>query len=170
MRVDSRYLRSVTRADSDLIFNWRNLPEIVALGASGRSVSWEEHEAWFARAVADHDGLLFLILRDGEPVGQLRFDPSGDGSAGGPSVAVITIYLVGDHSGQGLGSLALQRGCALAQEKWPGMQIFEARVLPTNAKAVRFFTANGFSEESPLNDTGTDLRVFRLMPDKVEDL
>ena len=46
-------LRPVTKDDLDLIYEWRNRPEVRAFMYSSAEISREEHERWFATMLED---------------------------------------------------------------------------------------------------------------------
>src|SRR5262245_8404459 len=101
-------LRPATAADMALIFAWRNRPEIVALSTSQRIVTWEEHVAWYKSVLANPNRMMLLIEHLDRPVGQIRFDRVT------PAECNVTIYLLPEYTGKGLGVRALRSGCAQA--------------------------------------------------------
>lgn len=130
-------LRRATEADRDMVFRWRNLPEIVALGSSQTFVTPEEHAAWFAKTLADPSWMLLIILLRGEPIGQVRFEPGVDGTR------ETSIYLLPEYVGHGLGTAALRKAVwtAFAGTEAPALT---ARVLETNARSIAAFRRAGF--------------------------
>jgi perosamine synthetase len=132
-------LREVTAADARLLFSWRNLPEIVALGSLNRTVSWEEHERWFAGVVAERERMVRIVETDGAPVGQIRFDREGEADRN----AVVSIYLLQPHKGQGLGVEALRRGCLEVFARWPIARVL-AFVRAANQASLSAFAKAGF--------------------------
>jgi RimJ/RimL family protein N-acetyltransferase len=105
-------LRRAGPHDRERLLAWRNRPEIVALGSSQRTVRPDEHDAWYARVSADARTRLYIIESDaGEPIGQVRFDPHHRHppyeTAGESREAVVSIYLLAEHTGRGEGTRAL---------------------------------------------------------------
>lgn len=129
-------LRKVTPDDRELIFGWRNLPEIVALSSSRRTVTATEHAAWFTAALADPARLLLVIEADGEPVGHVRID----GEIGG--AATVSIYLIPGRTGQGIGVPALRAACQRAFDR--GTTELYAFVREDNERSVAAFARAGF--------------------------
>lgn len=130
-------LRPAAMADSAMVFGWRNLPEIVALGSSQRAVGREEHEAWFAGSVRGDRRSLTIIEQNEKPAGQLRFDWVN------PQAAEISIYLLPEHTGRGLGVQAILEGCKAAWATRPIRQIV-AWVREDNVRSRSAFRKAGF--------------------------
>lgn len=138
-------LRPATRDDTRMIFEWRNDPWIVERGSSNRTVTWDEHEAWFEKAIGNADIKIFIAEHEAKPVGQVRFERSN------ADEAVIAVYLLRDHVGQGLGVDAIRHGSAAILNDWPVRRI-HARVLNGNAQSVRAFEKAGFVKRSAEGD------------------
>ena len=107
--MDNIELRTVRRDDLDMLFRWRNLPYLVALSTDKRKVTRDEHIVWFEEVLSNKNRKMFILMRFGKPIGQLRFDKI----KGGVSNWTVSIYLLEGHTGQGLGSSALIEGCRL---------------------------------------------------------
>lgn len=137
-------LRPATSDDARMIFEWRNDPWIVERGSSNRTVTWDEHKAWFDNALANADMKIFVAEHDGKPAGQVRFQRNED-------EAVIAVYLLRDHAGQGLGVDAIRQGSAAVLKDWP-VQRVHARVLNGNAQSVRAFEKAGFVKRAAEGD------------------
>jgi RimJ/RimL family protein N-acetyltransferase len=68
-------------------------------------VAWEEHLQWFCETVVGSKRKLLIVLVDGQPVGQVRFDRVDD------DTMAISVYLIETHTGRGLGVDAIRIGC-----------------------------------------------------------
>lgn len=133
-------LRRASAGDQELLFEWRNRPEIVALGASGSEVSAPEHAAWFAALLDDAERLQLIIEVDGSPAGQIRFVPAGPDH---PGAWEVSIYLIQGHLGLGRGARALEQALALAWVELEPSAIV-AVVLSDNIASRRLFERQGF--------------------------
>jgi len=129
-------LRRAGESDRDRLLGWRNLPEIVALSSSQRTVTTAEHGAWFAAALADPGCHLLIVEVDGEPVGHIRLQDSPAG------YATITVYLVPGSTGRGIGVPALRDASRRSFEA--GCRELRAFVLTDNARSIAAFTRAGF--------------------------
>ena len=104
--------RVPTIEDRELIFNWRNLKEIIALSSSQLPVSWEDHVKWFANLMIEENKLMFLIEENFMPIGQVNFKLSDT------NIAPISIYLEPNSTGRGLGAYLIETACIIAKKKW----------------------------------------------------
>ncbi|MBP5384123.1 MAG: GNAT family N-acetyltransferase [Lachnospiraceae bacterium] len=71
------YLRDVKPDDRELLFQWVNDREVRANSFRQEQVSYREHCCWMERVLSDPDELFFLVMDDGNPVGQLRLTKCG---------------------------------------------------------------------------------------------
>lgn len=130
-------LRPATFDDAPIVFGWRNHPAIVALGSQNRSVTWEEHRAWFREAIEGSERRIFIIELNGEPSGSVRFDHKAG------IEAEVSIYLLPGHEGKGLGLRALRSACEqVCRSGWAGRII--ARILHGNHHSLAAFRKAGF--------------------------
>jgi UDP-2,4-diacetamido-2,4,6-trideoxy-beta-L-altropyranose hydrolase len=132
-------LRSAREDDSAMLMALRNDPDAIAFSVSGRAVTAEEHERWFARVLADQaPHRLWIAESNGEPVGQLRIDIAAD--SGTVSIAVSP-----EHRGRGIATAMLQALVSnVAAEGTPSR--LTAVVRSDNAASRRAFAAVGFRE------------------------
>lgn len=149
-------LKPVEAIDEQRLFEWRNLPEIIERGFRSRTVSKEEHANWFAEALKGELRRLWIIIWNGEPIGQLRFDlvDSDD--------AEISIYLVPTYMGRGIGVQAIREGCKMIRHQMPDIRIV-ARVAMENKESLSAFRKAGFSEEveSKSNSPGLHIMIWK---------
>ncbi|MDB5425666.1 MAG: flmH [Phenylobacterium sp.] len=62
-------LRLIGPDDSARVLAWRNSPQVSAYMYSDHQIGQDEHERWFAAALAASDRRYWIIEMDGEPVG-----------------------------------------------------------------------------------------------------
>jgi perosamine synthetase len=136
---NSLHVRPALPRDADRLFAWRNEPWVVSQGASQRTVTRAEHDAWFARTLEQSVRELFLVEIDGEPVGMVRYDFTG------AAEAAISLYLLPPHPGHGHGTKVVQ---ATAPQILLERRIARlvARVRDDNAASLRFFGKLGFRD------------------------
>ncbi len=108
-------------------------------------VTWEEHRAWFNHALNDPDHLIFIVVQGEEPIGQVRFDRRDE-------TAVISVYLVEDRTGKGLGVEAIRRGTQAAFKEWNISKVV-ACIRQDNLHATRAFAKSGYTESK--GDSGS---------------
>jgi len=148
-------IRKARWTDKDLLFSWRNLPEIVALSASGKSVEYKEHLNWFKNYL-DRCGLMFIIKNKNEPVGQLRFDKLD------ANKMAVTIYLIPNKTGQSIGRSAFNQGLDYLRKEVTLPIILVANIKDTNAPSIKFFKKLGFRMELKENQDGLLRYCFRV--------
>lgn len=138
MLADSVTLSPATGADAELAHHWRNDERTRRYFRDPSPVSLDAHRLWWSRTLASGDQTL-LVARCGQvPVGFVRFDDDGHGSA------EISYYLDPELTGLGLGSATLR-----AAQRWiAGNRTWAcivARVLDGNAASAQAFAAAGFA-------------------------
>ena len=136
--TDEITLRPARPDDMERIFQWRNNPFLMKRSTTQVPVSWDEHQSWFARALSNADQLIFIVVHDHEPIGQVRFDRSNEH-------AVISVYLVEERTGKKMGVEAIRRGSRAAFQKWNLRRVI-ACVRHDNVYATRAFTKAGYAE------------------------
>lgn len=137
----SAVVRPATAADAEIVFRWRNQPWVVALGASQRTVTAEEHHRWFQATLERRERELYIIEVDGQPAGTIRYDFAA------PAEAEISIYLMPESSGRGHGRAAFL-GTAPHVFIERDVRAITARVLKGNERSLEFFRRLGFEQQS----------------------
>ncbi len=127
-----------------LVFAWRNDPEIIKNSSLGVTVEWDEHEAWFSETVEGDIRQLYVVEVDGEDSGTVRFDQRLSGTS------VISVYMLPVYQGRGHGVHALIQGCDAIWHKW-GRHPVVAFVRNENPNAVTAFTKAGFVKSGLLD-------------------
>jgi LmbE family N-acetylglucosaminyl deacetylase/RimJ/RimL family protein N-acetyltransferase len=130
-------LRLARPDDMERIFQWRNNRFLLMRSTTQTTVTWEEHQGWFTRALNNPDQLIFIVVQGDEPIGQVRFDRNKD-------LAVISVYLVEERTGKGLGIEAIRRGTQAAFKKWNLTKVV-ACIRQDNLHATRAFAKAGYS-------------------------
>ena len=135
------HLRLADEHDVAMIFEWRNSPFILQRGSSQRVVSWEEHQAWFTKSVSSRETrLIFIILADNTPIGQVRFDREGKDDM----QAVISAYVLAEYTGKGYGVRSIMLGCEAVVPYWSNVRSLLACVRMSNEQGQSGFTKAGF--------------------------
>lgn len=138
-------LRPVNLSDKKMLFEWRNTPFLIRLGSSGKTVTWEEHGRWFNDIFEKKSTVLFIIKMGATPVGQVRFDPWAE------CTCLVSIYLLEEYTGRGIGAVALQKGIALMTEDKKDRK-FMAFIKVGNIASQAVFSKTGFSEVKHLGN------------------
>jgi RimJ/RimL family protein N-acetyltransferase len=128
-------LVSVTDDHKLLLFIWRNRPDIIALSGSGSSVNKDEHNRWFDGQLKNNK-FFYIIEYNCNNVGHIRFDENNTN-------VDVTIYLVGDFTGKGVGSRALSLGVERILNSTE-FSIINAVIRCDNFNSINFFIKNNF--------------------------
>ena len=149
-------LRPAVTGDTALLLEWRNDADVVRFSMSGLTVTRDEHERWLKRVLRRGSSVhLWIVLRGGEPVGQVRIDVSGD-------TGVVSIALGPQHRGRGIGTNTLRAAVAEAAGI-PRLCTLRALIHVDNAASARAFERAGF-ERSGAVERGFAEYVLALRP------
>jgi RimJ/RimL family protein N-acetyltransferase len=137
-------LRNATAEDTQVVFQWRNNPWIIALSSTQSQVAWEEHVAWFNNILISSQHLVFIIeLEAGVNVGVVRLDLIEDNSQ-----ALITVYLMPEFTGKGIGVSAIVNACFNAFFEWD-IHSIHAYIRNANYPSLSAFRKVGFKCVEP---------------------
>jgi UDP-2,4-diacetamido-2,4,6-trideoxy-beta-L-altropyranose hydrolase len=131
-------LRQATPSDSYLIWQLANDPAVRGVSRNSRPISWEEHLLWY-RAQLGHS-LPFWVVEGagGEVYGYVRF------AEGAENRVVVSIALMAEERGKGIGTEALRQACHRFWERFPIAQL-EASILDSNMVSQGMFRKESFN-------------------------
>jgi RimJ/RimL family protein N-acetyltransferase len=144
LRASQPELRDATQEDERLLFGWANDPGVRENALNQHPIPWPQHVAWFSERMGDPDCRIFIGEVEGVPVGQIRFDRSGD-------TVTVTISIAQGHRGKGLGTSLITKGIDRWAER-DGPMTFRAVVRRSNEGSIRSFVKAGFDEVPNLLD------------------
>jgi len=153
-------LRRAARGDAARLFEWANDPVTRAQSFSTNPIAWDEHCAWLEQTLTDPSRYLYIVELDGgsgaaEPVGQVRFDASGDGTAG------VSLSLAPAWRGRGLAATALRLAITRVMSE-SGISIVRALVKPSNDASIRSFLRAGFDQAGHERHRSDDVVRFEF--------
>jgi RimJ/RimL family protein N-acetyltransferase len=131
-------LRCVTKNDENLLFEWRNINELVALSYYQKKVTIKEHKKWLVEKLISSDCELFIIQKNNEGIGLIRMDLN-------VNKYELSIYLIPGSQGMGFGFIALSQ--LLKSLKNKAYQ-YIAKVQITNIPSQKLFIKLNFIETS----------------------
>ncbi len=138
-RTHGLKLRPVTLEDCRQLWEWANDPAVRAASFSSAFITWEEHVNWFQRKLADPHCLIYIILdKQGTPVGQVRFDTSGN-------EAEISTSISSPYRGYGYGMEAINIASEHLFKETAVSRIY-ANIKQDNIASYRAFTEAGYRE------------------------
>lgn len=154
---DTFRLRAARPSDREQVLEWRNLPEIVVLGAEQREVHPDVHATWFAETIASPRRLLLIVEVAGEPAGTVRFDLLA------PATWCVSIYLLERFIGRGIGTAALREAWEFLRER--GAARVWAFVRDDNARSLAAFRKAGYEPAAdPAIDVPPAHQALRFEP------
>jgi RimJ/RimL family protein N-acetyltransferase len=134
------HLKTLSLRDTKMIFDWRNDPTIVGLSSSQKKVTWEEHEEWIKGSIHNAARQVYIIHTDSGAIGQVRFDRLIK-----PTDVAISVYLLGEYTGQGMGVKAIQEGTQSIFNLWSDIHEVYAFVRSDNYPSHKAFLKSGFT-------------------------
>jgi RimJ/RimL family protein N-acetyltransferase len=133
-------IRKAAESDRQRLFQWVNDPETRTNSFSTAPVSWSSHCEWFDGLLADQNRWLYILVSaEGQPVGQVRFDKTGDRSA------EVSLSLAPEWRGRGLGAAAIALATRRVMSE-ADFAVVHARVKPGNEKSRRAFVRAGYEQ------------------------
>jgi UDP-2,4-diacetamido-2,4,6-trideoxy-beta-L-altropyranose hydrolase len=147
LRGDAVRLRPVRREDCDLLWEWVNDPIARASAFSPDPIPPEEHRGWFESRAAAGSVMFLALDADDRPVGQVRFDPSGDGEF------EIDVSVAPPRRGRGEGTRLIALGTDRLFRETPVAAV-PAFIKPDNTASLRTFERAGFTRLGPAASRG----------------
>jgi UDP-2,4-diacetamido-2,4,6-trideoxy-beta-L-altropyranose hydrolase len=149
-------LRPVTAADTRLIWEWANAPDVRAVSFSAGTIAWEDHVKWFqARLTNPHCRFWLATDARQQPLGQVRFDLQGPR-------AVISISLAAAARGKNRGSLLIWTACQKLFRELQAVETVLAYIKPDNDASIRAFQKAGFEMAAKTEVKGQTASLFEL--------
>jgi RimJ/RimL family protein N-acetyltransferase len=151
-------IRPATADDSQIVWEWSNDPTVRAVSFQSSPIPWDGHERWFQEKLTDPLCRFFIIVDNERPVGQLRFEMSGDAAEAHISVSA-------GERGRGCGAEALRLGCGAIRAAGPLRRVI-ARIKPDNQTSIQLFARAGFVDAGAVDVVGQPARqmVFDIQP------
>lgn len=137
-------IRPAEMGDAHFVLSLRNAEDSVRLSISGKSISAEEHDAWFSRALELNSTKIFIgefadpALGESVSVASVRFDRSDS------DTWVVSIAVLEPYRGRGIGSSTLRLAMVEMVSGLGSENNFVARVHHTNKSSIRLFNSLGF--------------------------
>ena len=135
--MSNLYLRKAESADLDLYYEWANDPEVRRNSFNTELIPYEDHVNWFNKVIARDDVVLFVLVADDIPAGQIRINISD-------SVAEISYSISAEFRGRGYGSKIVSLLVEKIKEGMPDIKTVRARVKPDNTASLIVFEREGF--------------------------
>jgi RimJ/RimL family protein N-acetyltransferase len=149
-------LRPATAEDEALLLGWANDPATRAAGFRPAEIAADEHHRWLTHRLSSPNGRLFIGVRDGEPVGQIRLDADDGGRV------EIGISVAPEIRGRGIGRAMLAAAVEAGRaDDALAATAFVARIRPGNAASVALFEGAGFRLATTTQVDGQPCLVYQ---------
>ncbi|MDS1002889.1 GNAT family protein [Clostridium sporogenes] len=89
------YLKKVSKADCDLLFNWANEALTRKNSFNSERIKYEEHMKWFEKKIKHKDCFMYIFYENEIPIGQIRVDLC-------ENIGTISYDLDKEYRGKGL--------------------------------------------------------------------
>ena len=157
--------RDAQYEDAELLWQWRNDPEVRSVSFSQDVISLDSHRDWLAKRL-DDSGTKIWIAQDQShrPVGQIRFDSHVDGQ-----ISVISIILDQSVRGRGLGQHLIEKACRAFFDSNSSQEIV-AQIKPGNTASERAFRRAGFVAIEPMIIDGKIANQFVLARNETDEI
>ena len=130
-------LRDATQDDCRDLWVWRNDPDIRKNSFNTQEIRFEEHQAWFQKAIGDKNIKIYIAEYENRfKAGQIRFDTKDE--------VLININLNPDFLGKGLGSQLIAMSTKSFLQQNPGVKKVVAMVLEENDISKKAFQKAGY--------------------------
>ena len=131
-------IRPAASADCELLWKWRNDPEVRAASFNSDMIEWAVHQRWFDARMADSQCTILIACDEsGEAIGQVRFDLIGDGEF------EIAVSIDQRHRASGYGGRLIQ----MTTDDFLStgeLRTIHAYIKPENIASIRAFTRAGY--------------------------
>jgi RimJ/RimL family protein N-acetyltransferase len=135
---DKIFLRDAVKDDCRFIWESANDPAVRAVSFSSDEIPWEVHKVWFEKKLTEPSTILLLAENEQkEKIGQLRFEKKPEGY-------VISVSLVEEFRGKGLGSSLIQLGSEQLFQIFSDADQINAYIKPENRSSIRSFEKAGY--------------------------
>jgi RimJ/RimL family protein N-acetyltransferase len=130
-------LRRAEENDAHMLLQWRNDPITAANSINQSKISWEDHKAWFDKALRDPNRIIMIgMFGEQYPFGMVRFDHLIDGWE-------ISIVIDPNLRTKGMGRSLLEEGIKFFTETQENTTLY-ATIRGENVASLIIFLASGF--------------------------
>lgn len=135
------FLRLVTEADCQLIFQWRNHEKVRRYSFHSEEISFSQHQQWFQNALNNVDHVILIAELNKQALGVFRLYQHDE-------TAEVSIYLNPDLIGQGLGRSLLNAGIIWVKKNLHKIATLKARIMSDNMASIHIFEKCGFIKKA----------------------
>ncbi len=157
-------LRDVRPDDMAFVFNLANDPDVRRMSFHSEEISWETHQQWFARQLAERNPFCIACLK-GTRCGYVRMQPHAAASA---RDCIVSFAVAREHQGQGVATWALRTACRQVLATTRFQRIY-GMVKTVNQGSARVFAKAHFRDAGVCVIAENEARRF-VYPGYAEDI
>ncbi len=136
------HLKSASKEDSLLLYNWFVNPKIRSNSLVSKTVTFNEHNDWFQKQLTSELCLIYILTDEfNTPLGNIRLEKSDNNKE-----VKISYCLDFIARGIGISFKLVQLGISEAQKQWGGKLIFKGTIKDSNIPSIKTFIKLGFQK------------------------
>lgn len=132
-------LRMADTNDIRAVHEWQKLPETRRYANNRDIPSFEDHDRWMRKKLAEENCKFYIIEHEGNAAGSVRLDVNTEAVGGAVQTGIISIFIAPDFFGNGVASAALDIIAQLHQD----IDIM-AQVHESNIASLKLFARAGY--------------------------
>ena len=132
--------REANTQDCRLYFDWANDPASRKQSFNSDPIPFENHQKWFENRLKSPTSKLYIITKEEDSIGQVRFDIKNE-------EATISYSLDKKFRGNGFGSLILKKGVEVLKQELKERIIIIGFVKSNNIASAKAFEKLNFKKE-----------------------
>jgi UDP-2,4-diacetamido-2,4,6-trideoxy-beta-L-altropyranose hydrolase len=132
-------IRKANIDDLNMYFDWINEPATRLQSYNSDAIALKDHQKWFEKKVYDSKSVMYIVLKNKDAIGQIRFDLS--------EVATISYSVDKKHRGLGFGKIVLRKGIAQYRAEFGNRLAIVGFVKKSNIASIKAFKSIYFTEE-----------------------
>lgn len=127
-------LRSATLDDSDLLFAWRNDPDVIAMRSSNLPETRQAHDRWMSLMLSGQEVVeIYIAELDGVPIGQGRVERTFKALSPKMDACLLSYSIDAAYRGQGYGQQLVTLLTAIGRQRYATVS---CRIKRTNTRSL----------------------------------
>jgi RimJ/RimL family protein N-acetyltransferase len=132
-------LREAIIDDLKTTYRWANDKTVRTFSYNRNKITEQEHFIWFSHKIASEECVYFILEKDQQAVGSIRFDIEKNGIS-----AKINYLIASEFTGNGYGSFILTEGIQKLKQNKPAIETVYGFVFLNNQVSIKIFNKHGY--------------------------
>jgi len=155
LNMNELSIRNATIDDSELYLQWRNDPVVRANAFNTNKITLEIHNNWYTKKINDYFSQFYLLHKNKEPVGQVRFELNEI-----ETEAEINYSIAHDFRGKGLALALMKKSVDTVFQEKKSLNKLIAKVKRENVASNRVFDKLEFKK---INHSDNTMNIFEFI-------